>query len=143
MKQKYGKPIMQVDEFLPNSYCVSQCGVTEQVYLFECTAPSGRMYYYNNSPATGPKPASGSPSTYVGTYNPCHKKHEAPTQGDFTYGFIDRSPYNGREDAGEAAVLYLEHGMAWNWWHWQYEEYISNGHATGNLDIQSWEITKS
>lgn len=142
MKKEWGKPLTQVQKFVPQYCQTPMCGDVERKYLFDCTAPAGRMYYYNNSPATGSRPSPGSPSTYVGNYTPCNKHHEAPTQGDFTYGFIDRNR-NGREDNGEAAILYLEHGQHWNFWHQEYEDYISNGHATGELDMDEWEITKS
>ena len=143
MKKIYEKPVMLAERFVAENYCAGSCGDTGQKYLFECTSPSGRMYLYENSPATGPRPSSSTSHTYIGQYSPCGKKHEAPTQGDFNYGFIDRYPYNGREDEGEAAILYLEHGQRWNRWSHEYEDYISNGHATGNLNIEQWEVTKS
>ncbi len=141
-KKIYEKPIMQVEAFVAANYCVEKCGDIERKYSFVCTSQSGIMYLYNNSPASGPKPSTSHSRTRIGRYSPCGFAHEAPTSGDFNWGFIDRNG-NGREDSDEAAILYLEHQQEWNWWSGEYEDHISNGHATGKLDMDEWEINKS
>ncbi len=139
-KKIYEKPAMQLEEFISDDYCAGACGETEREYNFACDAPSGRMYRYLNSPATGEKPSVDTAHEYVGRFSPCPTTHTASTKGDFSYGFIDRNR-NGREDEGEAAILYLEWGKEWHWW--GEEDIITNGHATTNLNMKEWTYTKS
>lgn len=127
MKKAYVKPSMESEAFVPNTY-VAACGDPEYgSYLFECDAPGGPLYYYRTD-WWGNKEAS-----YIGSYNPCHEKHEASKASEFPDGFIDYNR-NGQEDSGEACVVWIERGIIGN---------IRNAHATKNLDRESWETAKS
>ena len=102
-KKIYEKPIMQVEAFVAANYCVEKCGDIERKYSFVCTSQSGIMYLYNNSPASGPKPSTSHSRTRIGRYSPCGFAHEAPTSGDFNWGFIDRNgngSHRGGRDPG-------------------------------------------
>ena len=127
MKRTYESPRAYVEEFTPNEY-VAACGDTEYGnYLFECNAPGGALYYYTTSWWGGEK------AEYIGSYTPCSKKHEASRESEFPGGFVDYNG-NGREDDGEAVVVWIERGP-WGG--------IRNAHATTNLDRNSWEVSKS
>lgn len=123
MKREWIRPLTEVQSFVANEYC-SSCGDTEYgKYLFTCDAPGGRLYYYNER----------GKAQYIGKYSPCEKKHEADMASEFPDGFIDYNR-NGREDSGEAVIVWIERGM-WG--------SIANAHATTNLNQDSWEIVKS
>lgn len=144
MKKIYQKPVMQAERFIPNE-CIAACGDSGAEYKFECTSPAGHVYIYQNSPATGARPeANSKPTQDIGGYEPCGYAHSEPTAGVYVYGFVDRGYYDkwgfyhqrdGKESEGEAAIIYLEYNKA--------HTRITNWHATGNLDISQWEITKS
>lgn len=121
-KRIYIKPVLESETFVPQNY-IAACGDTEYgKYLFTCDAPEGRLYYYN----------SWGQADYIGSYTPCNKKHEAEKSSEFPKGFIDYNR-NGREDEGEAVIVWIE--RRWG--------YISNAHATTNLNQDSWETVKS
>ena len=125
--REYVKPMMDSEVFAANEY-FSACGDTAYGnYLFECNAPGGRLYYYRTN-WWGEEEAE-----YIGSYTPCKKKHEASRESEFPDGFIDYNR-NGREDKGEAVVVWIERGMLGS---------IRNAHATTNLDRDSWETAKS
>mgnify|MGYP001025203851 CR=1 FL=1 len=127
MKKAYVKPSMESEMFVPHAY-IAACGDTEYGnYLFECDAPGGRLYYYTTN-WWGNEEAK-----YIGNYTPCNRKHEASRADEFPDGFIDYNR-NGREDTGEAVVVWIERG-AWGG--------IRNAHATTNLNRDSWETDKS
>ena len=127
MKKAYVKPSMESEAFVPNAYC-SNCGNTEYGdYLFECDAPGGTLYYYGTD-WWGNKEA-----IRLGGYSPCGEKHQASRDSEFPDGFVDYNK-NGREDDGEAVIVWLERG-AWG--------SLRDYHATTNLNIESWEIAKS
>lgn len=122
-KRIYIKPVLESETFVPQNY-IAACGDTEYgKYLFTCDAPGGGLYYYNNRGR----------AQYIGSYTPCNKKHEADKSSEFPKGFIDYNR-NGREDAGEAVIVWIERG----WW-----GNIANVHATTNLDQDSWQTVKS
>ena len=121
--KSYIKPVFNVEHFTANEY-VAACGDTQYGnYLVECDAPSGRLYYYNN----------WNRAEFIGDYTPCSKKHEASRESEFPNGFVDYNR-NGKEDTGEAVIVWIERGMFGN---------IRNAHATTNLDRDSWETAKS
>lgn len=122
-KRMYIKPVLESETFVPQNY-IAACGDPEYgKYLFTCDAPGGRLYYYNNRGR----------AEYIGNYTPCSEKHQASMASEFPDGFIDYNK-NGREDSGEAVVVWIERG----WW-----GSIANAHATTNLDRESWETVKS
>ena len=111
MKKAYVKPSMESEMFVPHAY-IAACGDTEYGnYLFECDAPGGRLYYYGKD--------------WWG--------NQESRADEFPDGFIDYNR-NGREDTGEAVVVWIERG-AWG--------SIRNAHATTNLNRDSWETDKS
>lgn len=126
MKEAWVRPLTEVQKFVANEY-VAACGDTEKgKYLFECDAPAGPLYAHDSS-GRGYDGAN---------YSPCKKKHEASTSATFVQGYID---YNGnkRQDAGEAVIVWLEYKKRFG------QTYVSNGHATTNLNQETWEVVKS
>ena len=120
-----------VDTFAANEF-VSSCGDKGTIYKFTCDAPRGPLYYYPNSDdqIDGKHDPYGR-ATYLGSYRPCKAKHEAPKTDGFYDGFVD---YNGnrRQDDGEGVIVWIE-----NTW------LGYDGHATTQLDMNSWETAKS
>ena len=125
MKQVWSSPKTSFEQFVPQNY-IAACGDTEKVYLFTCDAPGGPLYV--------PNPNKRGEYFYEGAnYTPCRKEHETPVESDYYDGFVD-SNGNGRQDSGEAIKAYIE----FNWW-----GKPTNGHATANLDMNSWTVAKS
>lgn len=121
MKKVYEHPQVIVEEFAPNEY-VAACGDSGTTYLFSCDAKRGPLYYYPNG--------KDKRATLLGlSYHPCGEKHEADSQNPFYDGFVDYN-LNGKEDTGEAVIV------------WRGPK-NNNGHATTNLDKNSWETAKS
>lgn len=129
MKQQvWSSPKTAFEEFVPQNY-IAACGDSGAVYKFECNAPSGNMYV--------PDPNnSGSYLVEGRSYSPCGKTHETPVADTYYDGFIDRNR-NRTQDIGEEVKVYLEFSS------WRGETYVSNGHATGNVNMETWEIAKS
>lgn len=131
MKRIYESPKAYVEMFTPNEY-VAACGDSGKVYKFTCDAPGGPLYYY-------PKSDSNIDGIYTGSqrnkellglnYHPCEITHEASSTDSFYDGFVDYN-WNGRYDSGEGVIVWR--GPNGN-----------NGHATKNLDMNSWETAKS
>ncbi len=122
MKKTWMEPQITVEQFMANEY-VAACGDTEYgVYMFKCDAPGGRLYYYRNGRESGD-------ADYLGSYNPCGASHEASTTDPFYDGFVDYDK-DGKEDANEMVIVWR--GSSGR-----------NGHATSNLNQDSWEVTKS
>lgn len=134
MKMRWEEPRILAEKFMPNEY-VAACGDTEYGnYLFECDAPAGTLYYYPQSDGKiDGQYSGGGRAKKMGSYTPCGATHEAPTTGDFYDGFVDQN-HNGRQDSGEGVIVWLERDR-WG--------YISDGHATKNLDMNSWTTDKS
>lgn len=136
MKKRWEEPRILVQKFMPNEY-VAACGDGHVSYNFVCDAPAGTLYYYPRSDGNIDGSYSGSGSAeHLGSYNPCSATHAAPTTDDFFDGFVDRNR-NGRQDSGEGVIVWLEYDSFWG------ETYISDGHATKNLDMNSWTTDKS
>lgn len=129
MKRIYESPRAYVEEFTPNEY-VAACGDSGKAYYFECNAPRGWLYYYKQSDGQidGVYNGSGKKSL-LGNYTPCREKHVADSTNDFYDGFVDYN-WNGKQDRGEGVIVWR--GPRNN-----------NGHATANLDMDSWETAKS
>lgn len=138
MKKMWSEPVILAEKFMPNEY-VAACGDTEHGnYLFECDAPAGTLYYYPNSDGEIDGEYNGwGRAERMGSYHPCGKTHEAPTTGDFYDGFVDRNG-NERQDTGEGVIVWRnrEWGGIFTGWYW-------NGHATTNLDMESWTKDRS
>lgn len=117
--REYVKPTMEGELFAANEY-IAACGDMEYgKYLFNCDAPRGILYYYDQRGK-----AHG-----LGGYHPCNEKHAADFSDEFPDGFVDYNE-NKREDEGEAVIVWLERGFLGN---------IRDYHATKNLDRESWE----
>lgn len=129
--RNWERPMVVVDTFAANEF-VSSCGDKGTIYKFTCDAPRGPLYYYPNSDdqIDGKHDPYGR-ATYLGSYRPCKAKHEAPKTDGFYDGFVD---YNGnrRQDDGEGVIVWIE-----NTW------LGYDGHATTQLDMNSWETAKS
>ena len=129
MKRIYESPKAYVEMFTPNEY-VAACGDSGKVYYFECNAPAGTLYYYRNDDGAidGVYTGNGR-ARELGSYHPCTAKHEASSTSGFYDGFVDYN-WNGKHDDGEGVIVWRgENGR--------------NGHATKNLNMDSWETAKS
>lgn len=131
--RNWERPMVVVDTFAANEF-VSTCGDQNTVYMFECDAPRGTVYYYPNS--DGQIDGKHNPSDsreWLGGYYPCHKKHEAPKADVFYDGFIDYNN-NLKHDDGESVIVWLERGRWGN---------IKDWHATTQLNMNNWDTAKS
>ena len=137
MKKRSERPVMNAQVFMANEYVASSCGESESVYKFKCDAgggQSGNVYRETNG-VEGLQKSYGwnngliEPDTNLtsglSSYHACGKTHEAPTDDDFLNGYF--VPI-GR---GETVPV-----LIWT-------ENNTNVHCTTNLDIESWEITRS
>lgn len=129
MQPIWSKPRAEVECFMANEY-IAACGDENRVYYFECDARRGNLYYYKNGDGVidGIYNGNGS-ATLLGSYQPCGETHEASTTNPFYDGFVDRNG-NRRCDSGEAVIVWR--GPRNN-----------NGHATAQLDMDSWQTAKS
>ena len=129
MKKEYVAPTMVCEEFAANEY-VAACGDENRVYKFVCDAPGGELYYYPNSDGNidGQYNGTGSAvcltSGWLSSYSPCNEKHEAPTTAEYYDGYVIRN--------GQKHNVIVWRGVNNN-----------NGHATAQLDMDSWETAKS
>lgn len=136
MKKKWVEPKALVQQFMANEY-VSACGDENQVYDFIWDAPRGDLYYYPNSDGKIDGAYTGQGyAKELGGYKPCQKTHEAKVTDDFFDGFVDYN-YNGRQDYGEGVIVWLEYGKLGR------HTYISNWHATKELNMTQWTTNKS
>ena len=135
MRKEWVRPLTTVEQFVPNEYC-STCGDQNKVYKFKCDAPAGTLYYYPESDGKIDGNYNGSGSAErMGSYHPCGATHDAPTTGDFYDGFVDRNR-NGRQDDGEGVIV-------WRHLEWGWTGLYMNGHATKDLNMDTWETAKS
>lgn len=124
MKKEYVRPMMVGERFAPDEY-VAACGDTEYgMYKFKCDAPAGSLYYYKQN---------GDAQLLGYSYHPCGNTHEAAVSSEFPDGFVDYNN-NGTQDEGEAVVVWIERNR-WGW--------VTNAHATTNINRDSWEVSKS
>ena len=144
-KMVWEKPELNEVAFAANEY-VAACGDSGKVYKFVCDAPGGELYYYKdlvvsydeNGVSNRPKDtdwsnynATNLSSGFLSSYFPCKETHEAESTNMFYWGFVDRGFLkNGNHDASETVIV------------WRGPE-NNNGHATANLDMNSWETAKS
>lgn len=135
MKRTYTRPIAYVEKFTPNEY-VSACGDGHVSYNFVCDAPAGTLYYYPQSDGKIDGQYNGhGRAEIMGNYTPCSATHAASTTDDFYDGFVDRNR-NGRQDPGEGVIVWRNREWSILGWRW-------NGHATTNLDMNSWVTDRS
>ena len=129
MRKEWMEPVIEVQEFVANEY-VAACGDSGTVYKFTCNAPGGWLYYYPESDdqIDGNYTGSGSQKR-IGFYYPCEATHEASVTDAFYDGFVDYN-WNRKQDPGEGVIVWRGPNN-------------KNGHATTNLDINSWETAKS
>lgn len=150
-KMVWVKPEMNDIAYGASEY-VAACGGTETTYYFECDAPAGTLYIYNNMSISGSytvndksDPAGWTTnewSTYLsnndearqrlGSYHPCSEDHEASTSQGFFWGFVNR---NGGGDSvvhDDNETVIVWRGPNGN-----------NGHATSQLDIDTWRVAWS
>ena len=130
MRKKWNDPQIVGQEFLPNEY-VAACGEENKVYKFVCDAPAGTLYYYPTSDGNidGNYNGSGWAREKLGKYHPCSATHEASVTNAFYDGFVDYNR-NLRHDDGEGVIVWRGPNGR-------------NGHATKNLDMNSWVTAKS
>ena len=136
MRKNWMEPQIEVQQFMANEY-VAACGDENKVYKFICNAPKGNLYYYSRSDGVldGKYVGTGN-AELIGSYTPCSASHDAPYESKQFYdGFVD---YNGnkKHDADEDVIV---------WRHWK-SSFLGgywNGHATKELDMNSWVTDKS
>lgn len=127
--RNWERPMVVVDTFAANEF-VSTCGDKGTIYKFKCDAPRGYLYYYKNSDdQIDGVHNPDDKSKYIGLYHPCGAKHDAPKTDGFYDGFVDYNK-NGKQDPDEGVIVWR--GLSGR-----------NGHATTNLDMNSWETAKS
>lgn len=127
--RNWERPMTVIDTFVANEF-VSACEDKGAIYKFECDAPRGWLYYYPESDGQiDGKHDRNEDDKFLGRYHPCHAKHEAPKTDGFYDGFVDYNG-NGKQDPGEGVIVWR--GLHQN-----------NGHATTQLDMNSWETAKS
>lgn len=129
MRKRWEEPKILVQQFMANEY-VAACGDENKVYNFVCDAKAGTLYFYPKSDGTVDGNYTGSgKASQLGNYHPCGKTHEASVTSDFYDGFVDYNS-NKRHDLGEGVIV----------WRGPRND---NGHATKNLDMDSWTTAKS
>lgn len=133
MKKNYVSPMMVGERFVAEEY-VAACGDSGKVYNFVCDAEGGILYYYPKSDGKidGIYTGSGKAERIGGffdTYTPCSAEHSANSTDSFYDGFVDRNR-NQKCDPGENVIVWRGPNN-------------DNGHATTNLDMETWETAKS
>lgn len=132
-KKMYIKPVLESETFVPQNY-IAACGDTEYGdYLFKCNVPRGTLYYFKGRTPSGPMPNYGQTGNRLGGYKPCSEKHQASTQDDFYWGYVDYND-NGEMNMGEEVIVWLERGWLGG---------IRDYHVTKELNQDSWEHAKS
>ena len=136
--RNWERPMVVVDTFAANEF-VSSCGDKGIIYKFECDAPAGKLYYYpySDGKIDGKHNPNDRTREKLGSFHPCNIKHEAPKTDGFYDGFIDYNK-NGRHDDGEGVIVWRETGYDIFGRPYEYQ-----GHATTQLDMNSWETAKS
>lgn len=135
-RKVWRRPLTEVQKFEANEY-VAACGDSGVEYYFECNAPRGTLYYYPNRDSAVDGVHMDMGREWLGRYKPCEDKHVTSAINDFYDGFVDYNE-NGRQDSGEGVIVWLEMG-----WSIFGGSYIDDYHATKNLDMDSWETTRS
>lgn len=128
--RNWERPMVVVDTFAANEF-VSACGDKGTIYKFECDAPGGPLYYYPKSDdkIDGVHNPYDSAKFISLFYHPCDADHKAPNTDGFYDGFVDYN-LNGKQDKGEGVIVWRGPNG-------------KNGHATTNLNMNSWQTAKS
>lgn len=128
MKRRYERPSAYIEEFTPNEY-VAACGDKGKVYKFQCDAGEKNkkynVYYYNKQGHK--KYLTNEHWIFRNNYHPCGTTHEAKENTGFINGYIDDQSTWDEEKI--PVVIWTDNG--------------TNVHCTRNLDISTWETTKS
>lgn len=129
MKRAYVRPTMVGERFVANEY-VAACGEENKVYKFTCNATGGWLYYYPKTDGTVDGVHNENDEhILIGAYSPCKAKHEASTTNVFYDGFVDYN-WNRKQDPGEGVIVWRGPSN-------------HNGHATKDLNMNTWETAKS
>lgn len=139
MKQVWSSPKTSFEQFVPQNY-IAACGDSGTVYKFTCDAPGGPLYYFPDKTANmDSNDLIGKKGTYLGSYHPCSKKHEAESNSGFYWGYVDKShgsswsdyeSANQKLDADELVIVWRGNKGG-------------EGHATAALNMNDWETAKS
>ena len=129
MKRKYERPWMVGEEFSPNEF-IAACGDSNTVYKFKCDAGGGvpGYVYLETNGQEGLQTGRGGDKGLSG-YKACGTTHEAQTTDDFLDG------YYVTESRKEGTVITPV--IVWR------GPKNDNTHCTENLDMSTWETTKS
>ena len=126
MKRKYERPWMVGEEFSPNEF-IAACGDSNTVYKFKCDAGGGvpGYVYLETNGKKGLQTGEGG-DRYLSRYHACGTTHEAQTTDDFLDGYYVTG--SGRN----VTPVIVWRGPK-----------NDNTHCTENLDMSTWETTKS
>ena len=126
MKRKYERPWMVGEEFSPNEF-IAACGDSNTVYKFKCDAGGGVVGngYLETNGQEGLQTGRGGDKLLSG-YKACGTTHEAQTTDDFLDGYYVTG--SGRN----VTPVIVWRGPK-----------NDNTHCTENLDMSTWETTKS
>lgn len=126
MKRKYERPWMVGEEFSPNEF-IAACGDSNTVYKFKCDAGGGVVgdVYLETNDQKGLQTGRGG-DRYLSGYKACGTTHEAQTTDDFLDGYY----VTGRGRNVTPVIV------------WRGPK-NDNTHCTENLDMSTWETTKS
>lgn len=128
-KRVYSKPILESETFVPQVH-IAACGESGKTYKFTCDAGggvSGSVYLETNG-TEGLQTGRGG-DRYLSGYHACGTTHEADSEDDFLEGYYVTSSWLGGTKVIPVIVWRGPHN--------------DNTHCTTNLDIDSWETTKS
>lgn len=131
--RKYKKPVLNVEQFTANEF-IAACGDKKTVYKFKCDANSngwfseGGSVYQETNGVDGlqvdPLSVFGTGDTRLGSYHPCNETHEASTTDEFVEGYLYGFPHTTK------VIIWKGNDG-------------KNIHCTKNLDINTWETSKS
>lgn len=135
MKQQvWSSPKTAFEEFVPQNY-IAACGDSGKEYFFTCDGGggySGGVWHETNGieglQSSG-KNADERISRGDCSYSACNKEHTASVDSDFIFDCYFKRCGRSDESAIEVVVWRGPEG--------------NNTHCTANLDINSWETTKS
>lgn len=139
MKKEYVSPLIICEKFQADEY-VAACGDSGTVYKFKCNAgKKGVSYAIKDSKGrvatiSGKYMDGGSISgsffdPIIGSaYFPCNITHEAESDSGFLTGYHLDDPWT-KDDENISVIIWTENN--------------TNVHCTTNLDMSTWETTKS
>ncbi len=144
MKQVWSSPKTSFEQFVPQNY-IAACGDSGKEYFFTCDggggADGGVWEETNNIPglqSTGQN-ADKRISRGEGSYSACKKTHTASADSDFIFNCYFKK-YQAKSLFDDTNIT--PDSEAINVVVWRGPE-GNNTHCTANLDINSWETTKS